>query len=317
MRGMLLLTVTSTLLMIAPPDAKPTADGSNDASLSPLTIPIHFEFEAAQQQAPVQRQGGYQSVQPQPYQRRCGTVATDVCPTNVTVPAGATGEQLYQMAAQAEQQGRKGDALAYLQKSAEKGYARAQSAVGIDYADGKGMPRDPQKAVYYLGLAAAQGNHGAQAKLGEMYEHGDGVTIDRAKAIGYYQAAAAQHDTNAEFALGVDYEFGNGVAHNRAQAIQYLRRSSVDGHDTDGTDLANVLAKAPASRQFHNFDEISAYLHPPRTVKGGAGCEGVPTFTGTMNRFGFSPQSMYCSAHPGCPWQNTDPSGALVLHCPM
>ena len=40
------------------------------------------------------------------------------------------------------------------------------------------------------------------------------------------------------------------------------------------------------------------------------------TFTGTVNRFGFSPQFLYCSAHPGCPWQNTDRSGALVLRCP-
>jgi hypothetical protein len=272
---------------------------------------------SAQQQAPVQRQGYYQPVQPQPYQRKCGTIATDVCPTDVVIPEGATGEQLYQMAAQAEQQHRKGDALAYLLKSAEKGYARAQSAVGIDYADGKGLPHDSQKAVYYLGLAAAQGNRGAQAKLGEIYDHGDGVAVDKGKALQYYKAAAEQHDTNAEFALGVHYEFGDGVAHNRALAIQYLRRSSADGHDTYGSDLADVLAKAPASRQFHSFEEISAYLHPPRTVKGGVGCEGVPTFTGVMNRWGFNPQAMYCSAHPGCPWQNTDPSGPTVMRCPM
>ena len=265
--------------------------------------------------AMAQQNNGYRPVQSQPYKRKCGTIATDVCPTDVAVPPGATGDQVYQMAAQAEKQGRKGDALAYLLKSAGMGYARAQSAVGIDYANGKGLPRDPQKAVYYLGLAAAQGNHGAQEKLGDMYDHGDGVAVDQVKALRYFQLAAEQHDTNAEFALGVHYEFGTGVPHNRALAIQYLRRSSADGHDADGSDLANVLAKAPASRQFHSFDEISAYLHPPRVVQGGPGCEGVPTFTGATNRWGVNLKVLYCTAHPGCPWQISSPMGDTVMHC--
>jgi len=116
--------------------------------------------------------------------------------------------------------------------------------------------------------------------------------------------------------LGLDYEFGLGVEHNRSKAIQYLRQSSVDGKDTDGSDLANVLSRAPASRHFHNFDEISAYLHPKSTVKGGTNCQGVATFTGVVNSFGFNPQRMYCDRHPGCPWQNSDPSGAMTFYRP-
>jgi len=274
-----------------------------------------MEAQQTQQVPPSGSVGNRIPVAPKPYQRACGTVATDVCKVPVTIPPEATGEQVYQMAAKAEQQGRKGEALSYLEKSAEMGYVRAQAAVGIDYANGKGEPRDPQKAVYWLGLAAKQGSRGAQDKLGVIYENGDGVPKDQAKALQYYELAAAQHDTDAEFALGIDYEFGRGVEHDRAKAIQYLRQSSVDGKDTDGTELGNVLAAAPVAMQFHNFDEIKAYLHPKPAVRSGGACGGVPTFTGASNRWGVNPMVLYCTDHPGCPWQNLDPSGSMTFHC--
>jgi hypothetical protein len=272
------------------------------ASLPPLTIPIRFEMPAAKAAvSPFEKQTGYyQPVAPQPYKRKCGTIATDVCTTDIAVPPGATGEQLYQMAAQAEQQGRKGDALSYLLKSAEKGYARAQSAVGIDYADGKGMQQDLSKAVYYLGLAAAQGNRGAEAKLGEILEDGQGVPRDEGRAIALFRASAAQHDTNAEFALGVDYEFARGVPHNRATAIQYLRQSSVDGHDTYGTELADVLAKAPGSRQFHSFDEVDAFVHPPPPPPKPGECPVLHVYLAGPRAQGQI--YLFCACHPGCPY---------------
>ncbi len=305
-----LLVVMSAAFAAAPAE---TPSGGSDAELPAIVIPIQVSFEPGSREA-MQQSGYYQPVAPQPYKRRCGTIATDVCPTDVAVPPGATGEQVYEMAAQAEQRGRKGDAMSYLLKSADMGYARAQSAVGIDYADGKGLPRDAQKAVHYLELAAAQGNKGAQAKLGEIYENGEGVPADQARALEYYRASAAQHDTNAEFALGVAYEFGNGVGHNRALAIQYLRQSSVDGSDTYGTELANALAKVPASKQFHSFSELFAYLHPPAPPKSGGQCGGTPTLFAGFSRWGTSQIITYCMNRSGCPYTVAD--GGLVMHCP-
>jgi hypothetical protein len=287
------------------------------ASLPPLTIPIRFEMPAVRAASVAPGKGGqtgYQPVAPIPYKRKCGTIATDVCPTDIAVPPGASGEQLFQMAAQAEQQGRKSDALSYLLKSADKGYVRAQAAVGIDYADGKGLPRDMQKAVQYLELAAAQGSRGAEAKLGEIYENGDGVAADQTRALEYYRSSAAQHDTNAEFALGVAYEFGNGVAHDRALAIQYLRQSSVDGHDTNGTELANALAKVPASRRFQSFNELFAYLHPPAPPRSGGQCGGTPTLFAGFSRWGTSQIISYCTNRSGCPYTLID--GGIPMHCP-
>jgi len=304
------MRVSVVAVMLVVMAGAPSLHENETATLPALTIPIRFEMPAAKAAG---QTGYYQPVAPQPYKRKCGTIATDVCPTDVVAPPGATGEQLYQMAAQAEQQRRKGDALAYLLKSADKGYVRAQAAVGIDYADGKGLPHDAQKAVYYLGLAAAQGSRGAQAKLGEIYENGEGVPADQARALEYYKSSAAQHDTNAEFALGVAYEFGNGVPHNRAMAIQYLRQSSSDGNDTYGTELANALAKAPASKQFHSFDELFAYLHPPAPPRSGGQCGGTPTLFAGFSRWGTSQIITYCMDHSGCPYTIAD--GGLVMHC--
>jgi hypothetical protein len=236
---------------------------------------------------PQQRPGYYTPVQPQPYQRKCGTIATDVCPSDVSVPAGATGEQLYTLAQHAEKAGRKSDAEGYLIKSAEMGYVRAEAALGLQYADGRGMPHDDAKALQYLNAAAKQGSAGAESKLGDMYDKGEGVARDPAAALRYYQAAAQQHNSSAEFNLGLKYEFGDGVAHNRATAIQYLRRASVDGHEDSMAQLADALAKAPASKEFHSLDDISAYLHPAVHMKAGA-CGAVPTLSPILNGQGFS-----------------------------
>src|ERR1017187_5760528 len=75
-----------------------------------------METQQTQQVPPSGSVGNRIPVAPQPYQRACGTVATDVCKVPLTIPPGATGEQVYQMAARAEQQGRKGEALSYLDR---------------------------------------------------------------------------------------------------------------------------------------------------------------------------------------------------------
>jgi len=264
---------------------------------------------------PQQRPGYYTPVQPQPYQRKCGTIATDVCPSDVSVPAGATGEQLYTLAQQAEKAGRKSDAEGYLIKSAEMGYVRAEAALGLQYADGRGMPHDDAKALQYLNAAAKQGSAGAEAKLGDMYDKGEGVTRDPAAALRYYQAAAQQHNSSAEFNLGLKYEFGDGVAHNRATAIQYLRRASVDGHEDSMAQLADALAKAPASKAFHSLDDISAYLHPAVHMKAGA-CGPVPTLSPILNGQGFSQVTVYCRSHLGCPYKNQYVQGLQYCYSP-
>ncbi len=265
------------------------------ATLPAIEIPIKFTFVAAAQNGAYypplgQQQGGRYPVQPQPYQG------------SVTVPPGATGEQVYQMAMNANSNGQKGQAIAYLQKSAEMGYPKGEWAIGIDYLKGVGVRHDLQQAVHWLSLSADAGFRAGQYQMGDMYERGEGVPQDGARAIQMYQLAAAQHSADAEFALGLDYEFGKNVGHNRQLAIQYLRESSRDGTNTIGNDLANALAKAPATMRFASLEDIGAYLHPPHklTAQDRARCGTEYNFHAGYG--GTLQISDYCQRHFGCPY---------------
>jgi Sel1 repeat len=251
---------------------------------------------------PLQQQGGY--YQP-PQQQRGGYGSV-----HVTIPPGATGEQVFQMAGNANANGQRAEALAYLEKSAEMGYPKGEWSIGIDYLKGIGERQNLQQALHWLSLSADAGFRAGQYQMGDMYERGDGVPRDQARAIQLYKLAAAQHSADAEFALGLDYEFGTGVAHNRELATQYFRESSRDGTNTIGTDMANALVKAPATMRFSSLDDIGAFLHPPHKLKPGE----CPYFqTVTSGPYAQAQISLFCNANPGCPETSAGYSG---LRCP-
>ncbi len=197
--------------------------------------------------------------------RPCGGYMMAPCKAaGVSIPEGATGEQVYQMAAQAEAAHQPSNVvMGYIEKSAQMGYVRAQAALGEDYLNGKGQPKDAQKAFYWLNLAADQHSRAAQDLMGEFYEDGKAVAHDQAKAIHYFTLSAAQHYGPAELDLGLDYEFGRGVAHSRAQAIAYLKRAAADGNDQIAANYANALSRAPASSRFTSESQLAAFTNAP------------------------------------------------------
>jgi hypothetical protein len=282
-------------------------DASEVPRMRPLCIVLLFALPPLAAAA----QDGYRiPVQSQPYQRKCGTIATDVCKVPVTIPPGATGEQVYQMAKRSEANHNLGEALSYLEKSAELGYATSQGIIGMDYLNGSAEPKDPQKGIYWLDLAAKQGSRGAQAQLGVCYEDGVGVHPDQAKAIAYLKAAAAQHQFLAEHRLGLDYEFARGVPHNRPLAISLLHRATADGAQAVAGNTANFLSRTTVA-QFHDAPQLDAAMAPPPPPPAEAGSCPVlsvyaagPTAQAQINYF--------CLKHPGCPY---NAPGAYGMHC--
>jgi len=243
-----------------------------------------------------QQNGGYyKPVTPVPYQRKCGTVSTDICAVPVTIPPGATGAQVYQMMKEAANSGRNGEALSYLEKAAELGYPPAEGALGVDYLRGIGEQANTEKGVSWLSLSAQHGDRGAQEMLGECFENGsDNVQRDEARAIALFTQAASQHQSLAEYRLGIDYEIGRGVAHNRATAIEYLRRASADGQQQAGV-TANFLARA-GSAQYHSIGEIDTAMNPaPKQQPVANSC---PPISFGLRR---DAAKRYCDCHPGCP----------------
>ena len=84
-----------------------------------------------------------------------------------------------------------------LTRCVEQGHAGAQSALGLKYASGAGVPEDDVEAVRWYRLAAEQGHAGAQWLLGSMYGRGDGVPADNVLAYMWFYLSADQGNGSA------------------------------------------------------------------------------------------------------------------------
>jgi TPR repeat protein len=76
-------------------------------------------------------------------------------------------------------------AAAWIRKSAEQGYAKAQLAFGLMLAGDLakyGVEKDEAQGAAWLRKAADQGNADAQYWLGRFYAQGHGVEKDRDQA---------------------------------------------------------------------------------------------------------------------------------------
>jgi TPR repeat protein len=80
----------------------------------------------------------------------------------------------------------------------------AQSNLATLYLAGRGVKRDPEKALEWSLKAAEKGNIVSQARLGAMYLAGDGVQQDSLKAEYWLAKAADQGYAGAPGAAGLD-----------------------------------------------------------------------------------------------------------------
>ncbi|MBF0419623.1 MAG: sel1 repeat family protein [Magnetococcales bacterium] len=68
-------------------------------------------------------------------------------------------------------------------KSAEQGFADAQSNLGKSYMNGFGVTQDYRAGVYWLQKAAEQGLPAAQIALGVVYGKSHGVAKNKQMAV--------------------------------------------------------------------------------------------------------------------------------------
>ncbi|MFQ5952155.1 MAG: tetratricopeptide repeat protein [Candidatus Omnitrophota bacterium] len=104
---------------------------------------------------------------------------------------------------------------------AEKGDAKAQNAIGVMYATGKGFPQDYTKAIKWYRKAAEGGYLAAMRNLGSMYAGGEGVAQDFGKAAKWYRAAAERGDHAALHKITRFYAEGTGVPQDYVQAYTW------------------------------------------------------------------------------------------------
>ena len=92
------------------------------------------------------------------------------------------------------------EAIKWLRLAAEHGNVDAQARLGVLYAYGGVVARDPEEAAKWTRLAAEQGNRNAMLRLAEMYSLGRGVPRDPGEAKRWYQrnSASAPRKVNRE-----------------------------------------------------------------------------------------------------------------------
>ena len=93
------------------------------------------------------------------------------------------------------------DALLYLKKSADNGFASAQRVLGLMYGEGIGVTQDYTTAMEWFKKAADQGDMRANGLLGTYYENGYGVNRDYIQALDYYTKAASTGSDAAQFSI--------------------------------------------------------------------------------------------------------------------
>lgn len=111
----------------------------------------------------------------------------------------------------------------WLLRSAEAGYAPAQSSVGLWYWYGS---KDPTRAVIWLQRAAQQGDPEAQFLLGSSYEQGSLGTTDYEQARIWLAKSARQGHPDAQVSLGQMYENGESVKPNYAVEAKWYRKAA-------------------------------------------------------------------------------------------
>jgi TPR repeat protein len=107
--------------------------------------------------------------------------------------------------------------MAWLQRSADKGYVWGQHLLGVRY-DEQG---DYANAVKWERKAAEQGFANAQCGLGTFYYTGDGVKQDYAEAIKWFTMAAEKGEPTAQYNLSLFYIEGFGVEPDTVQAQKW------------------------------------------------------------------------------------------------
>jgi TPR repeat protein len=85
-------------------------------------------------------------------------------------------------------------AIAWIRKSADQGYARAQCYLGLSFAKGEGVPRDQAQAIDWFRKSAAQGFPDALNHLGYCHSQGRGVPKDEVEAYACWSVAARSHE---------------------------------------------------------------------------------------------------------------------------
>ena len=116
------------------------------------------------------------------------------------------------------------EAAKWMGYAAERGMSEAQMYLGNLYREGRGIPKSYKTAAYWYAKAAEQGFMGAHTELGDLYLAGKGVPRYLEKAAAHYSLAAdCGNNPYAALILSILYEDGRGVAQDFNKSVAYYQ----------------------------------------------------------------------------------------------
>ena len=124
-----------------------------------------------------------------------------------------------------------------LTRCVEQGHAGAQSALGLKYASGAGVPEDDVEAVRWYRLAAEQGYAEAQWLLGSMYGDGDGVPQDDVLAYMWFDVSSAQGHGSAQESKDI---IEGRMSREQIAEAQELSREWLEAHPRRDQDVGRI-----------------------------------------------------------------------------
>jgi len=121
-------------------------------------------------------------------------------------------------------------AASWFKKSADKGYAPAQTALGALYDEGLGVTKNQEEAKKWFQKAADQGDTVGLIDLARKYLARIGIENDDAKAFSLMMQAAERNDPVGQFGVAYMLTTGQGTQRDPAAAILWLQKSASQGH---------------------------------------------------------------------------------------
>ena len=141
------------------------------------------------------------------------------------------------------------EAVCWIRKSADQGYAQAQEALGFCYNKGMGVEQSDGEAVKWYRKAAEQGIASAQSTIGKYYIVGKGVDKSFKEGAKWFRKAAEQGDDDSQQWLGMSYESGRGVEQSDSEAVKWYRKAAEQDNSDAQCHLATCYLKGKGVEQ--------------------------------------------------------------------
>lgn len=110
------------------------------------------------------------------------------------------------------------------------GDSAAQYALGLAYAEGKGVPVLENETSGWMRKAAEGGLPAALVRMGELLLDGEGVERDPVEALRLFSAAARAGDAKGQYYKGICCLYGYGLMKDPEMAVRYLKAAADMGY---------------------------------------------------------------------------------------